>query len=141
MGISDRSRPGRAGQERLEIHILSGADGIALVTAVTSAYTYDGVMVQPMVTAVRSRRGPRRRKAGRLWASKGYDRPVHPRWLRERGIVTWIARRGVNSSERLGRYRWKLERTLAPLTGYRRLAIRYERYGSTSPGFFNSQAR
>lgn len=34
-------------------------------------------------------------------------------WLRERGIVPRIARRGVDSSERLGRYRWKIERALA----------------------------
>jgi transposase len=38
-----------------------------------------------------------------------------------------IARRGVESSERLGRHRWKAERTIAWLAGYRRLRIRYDR--------------
>ncbi|TWH05932.1 DDE family transposase, partial [Rhodococcus rhodochrous J45] len=59
-----------------KIHILSDADGIPLVTAVTSANTHDSVMLQPMVAAipaVRSRRGPRRRRPGRLRADKGYD--------------------------------------------------------------------
>jgi transposase len=38
-----------------------------------------------------------------------------------------IARRGVESSERLGRHRWKVERTLSWLSCYRRLAIRWDR--------------
>ena len=38
-----------------------------------------------------------------------------------------LARRGVESSERLGRYRWVVERTLAWLHRFRRLAVRYER--------------
>jgi transposase len=33
----------------------------------------------------------------------------------------------VESSERLGRHRWVIERSLAWLTGYRRLTLRYER--------------
>ena len=38
-----------------------------------------------------------------------------------------IARRGIESSEHLGRYRWIVERTLAWLARFRRHAIRYER--------------
>ena len=38
-----------------------------------------------------------------------------------------IARRGVESSQRLGRHRWVVERTLAWLARFRRLTIRYER--------------
>ncbi len=38
-----------------------------------------------------------------------------------------IARKGVDSSERLGRHRWVVERTLAWLSQFRRLMIRYER--------------
>jgi transposase len=44
-----------------------------------------------------------------------------------RRIIDRIARRGVESSVRLGRYRWVVERTLAWLSRYRRLTIRYER--------------
>ena len=46
---------------------------------------------------------------------------------RGRGIVPRIARRGVESSERLGRHRWVVERTLAWLARFRRLTVRYER--------------
>jgi transposase len=37
------------------------------------------------------------------------------------------ARRGQESKERLGRYRWVVERTIGWLHRYRRLRIRYER--------------
>ena len=47
--------------------------------------------------------------------------------LRRRGIRIRIAPRGVESSERLGRHRWVIERTLAWLNQFRRLTIRYER--------------
>jgi hypothetical protein len=36
----------------------------------------------------------------------------------------------IESSERLGRHRWKIERPIARLFGYRRLTVRYERKGS-----------
>jgi len=38
-----------------------------------------------------------------------------------------IARQGVEASERLGRHRWVVERTLAWRNRYRRLTIRHER--------------
>ncbi|MDI4667493.1 transposase, partial [Xanthobacter autotrophicus] len=39
-----------------------------------------------------------------------------------------IARRGVDSSEHLGKHRWVVERTFAWINQFRRLAIRYERH-------------
>lgn len=54
----------------------------------------------------------------------------HLAWLRERGLVARIARPGIESGERLGRHRWKIERSIAWLFGYRRLTVRYERKGS-----------
>ena len=38
-----------------------------------------------------------------------------------------IARRGIDSSQRLGRHRWVIERTFAWMNRFRRLTIRYER--------------
>ena len=38
-----------------------------------------------------------------------------------------IARCGVESSTRLGRHRWKVERSIAWLAGCRRLRVRYDR--------------
>ncbi|QUQ64463.1 IS5 family transposase [Kutzneria sp. CA-103260] len=38
-----------------------------------------------------------------------------------------IARKDVESGEGLGRHQWVVERTIAWLYGYRRIAVRYER--------------
>ena len=48
-----------------------------------------------------------------------------------------IARRGVESSRRLGRHRYTVERSLAWLVGYRRLQVRYERRTATLLGFLS----
>jgi IS5 family transposase len=58
---------------------------------------------------------------------KGYDDPRCRRALRRRGITPRIARRGIESSQRLGRHRYVVERSLARLAGYRRLQVGYER--------------
>ncbi|ANS31158.1 transposase [Rhodococcus opacus] len=104
---------------------------------------HDSTLLQPMVSAipaVKSRRGPRRRKPGKLRADKGYDYDEHRRWLREEGIVPRIARRGIERNDRLGRYRWRIERAIAWLTGYRRLTIRYERHAEHFAGFLHLAA-
>ncbi|MDQ0745992.1 hypothetical protein QF034_000223 [Streptomyces africanus] len=79
---------------------------------------------------VRSRRAPRRRRPVELRANKAYFSAEHLAWLRERGLVARIARPGIESGERLGRHRWKIERSIAWLFGYRRLTVRYEPKGS-----------
>ncbi|MFF4139675.1 transposase, partial [Streptomyces mirabilis] len=83
------------------------------------------------IPPIRSRRGPRRRKPAKLHADKGYDYDHVRRWLRKRGITHRIthriARKGIESSTRLGRHRWTIERTMARLAGCRRLHRRYER--------------
>ncbi|MFE9500744.1 transposase [Streptomyces collinus] len=63
----------------------------------------------------------------RLHADKAYDRADLRKWLRGKRIGVRIARRGIESSERLGRRRWVIERTMSWLSGYRRLNPRYER--------------
>ena len=61
------------------------------------------------------------------WAYYSAD---HLAWLRGRGLIPRIARPGIESGERLGLHRWKIERSIAWLFGYRRLTVRYERKGS-----------
>ncbi len=63
----------------------------------------------------------------KLHADKGYDYDKCRKALRERGIQGRIARRGVESSERLGRHRWVVERTHAWIAGFGKLRIRFER--------------
>jgi len=110
--------------------VLTDANGVPLVVGVSAANTHDSVSLPPLVRAIpatRSRRGPRRRRPDRLHADKAYDQPALRAFLAGRGIRPRIAGRGIESSERLGRYRWKVERMLAWLLGYRRLAQRWER--------------
>ncbi|MER6692075.1 IS5 family transposase [Streptomyces minutiscleroticus] len=120
----DRGKPGS------KLHVLSDAQGLPLALGVSGANAHNSQALLPLVLGIppiRSRRGPRRRRPGRLRADKAYYSAAHLRWLRDRGIVPRIARPGIESGERLGRHRWKIERSLAWLFGYRRLTVRYER--------------
>jgi IS5 family transposase len=80
------------------------------------------------VPPVRSgKRGRPRRRPAKLHADKAYDHRRCRKECRQRGVVPRVARRGVESSQKLGRHRWVVERTLAWLARFRRLAVRYER--------------
>jgi len=77
------------------------------------------------------RSGRPRKRPKKLHAEKGYDfrrcrAAVEREALRKRGIEIYLGRRTVDSSERLGRCRWVVERTLSWLARYRRLKVRYE---------------
>ena len=79
------------------------------------------------IPAIQMPTGHRRRRPGKLHGDKAYDYRRCRAYLRRRGIRPRIARRMVESSNRLGRHRWTIERTGAWLGGFRRLRIRYER--------------
>ena len=107
--------------------------GVPLAVVLSAADVHDSVLSEAVVDAVppvrglRGRPGRPRRRPAKLHADEGYDHPRCRRALRRRGVTARIARRGVESSERLGRHRWVVERTLAWLLGHRRLGVRYER--------------
>ncbi|MFB7669368.1 transposase, partial [Kitasatospora sp. NPDC056138] len=93
------------------------------------ANVHDSQALIPLAEAIppiRSRRGPRRRRPGTLHGDKAYDHRFIRSYLRRRQITARIARRGIESSNRLGRHRWVIERTVAWLNGFRRLHRRYE---------------
>jgi len=83
--------------------------------------------VMDAVPPIRQCWGPPRRRPTKLHADKAYDHQRCRRALVRRHIQPRIARRGVESSARLGRHRWVVERTLAWFGQFRRLAMRYER--------------
>jgi hypothetical protein len=56
-----------------------------------------------------------------------YDSAANRAYLQRRGIRPRIARRGVEASTRLGRQRWKVERSLSWLSCWRRLEVRWDR--------------
>ena len=129
---------GKAGSK---IHVISDAAGLPLAVAISAANTGDCLALRPghgrPGHPVPARATARRLK---LRADKGYDFDADRRWLRQRGIIPRIARRGIDTSERLGRHRQKIERILAWFTGYRRLTIRYERKASLYGAFLSLAA-
>lgn len=66
-------------------------------------------------------------KPRHLHPDKAYDIPHLRKWLWGKHIGIRIAPKDIESSERLGRRRWVIGRTMSWLTGYRRLNHRYER--------------
>lgn len=107
------------------------ARGTPLGVALSSANRHDSTMLTATLDAVppvrSGKRGRPRRRPKKLHADKGYDHRRCRRECRERGIEPRLARRGVDRSERLGRRRWVVERTLAWLARFRRLTVRHER--------------
>ena len=104
----------------------------------TAANLHDSNVLEELVDAIEPIKGPRgrpRKRPKKLHADKGYDANKCRAILRRRGIKSRIARRGIESSERLGRHRWVIERTLAWLERYRRLAVRYERRADIHEAF------
>lgn len=113
------------------------------MVAVSGANVHDSQALWPLIygiPSVRSRRGPRRSRPAKLHADKAYDSADTRRKLRKRGITCRIARKGIEPADRLGRIRWKIERTISWLFGYRRLTVRYERKGRHFAAFLSLAA-
>ena len=111
--------------------MVTDAEGTPLGLTISPANRHDSRMAAATLDAVPpvsgGRRGRPRRRPGKLHADKAYaGRPVRTA-LRQRGITPRIARPGVDSSKRLGRHRWVVERSFAWMARFRRLVVRYER--------------
>jgi transposase len=121
---TDRGRPGTKDL------VLVERQGIPLAEEVLAANVPDGCRCTALVDALKPIRQPRgrpRRRPARFHADKASDSARCREALRHRGIQPRIARKGIESSEHLGRYRWVAERTLAWVQQFRRLVVRYER--------------
>jgi transposase len=122
-------------------HIVVDRNGLPLAVTISGSNVHDSRMLEETVDAIpplrlpAKRRGRPRQRPRKLHADKGYDYPRCRRALRARGTIPRIARRGIESSERLGRYRWVVERTLSWLNRFRRLKVRYERRGEMHQAF------
>jgi transposase len=128
---------GKAGTKR---HVLTDRAGIPLVARISGANRHESVLFEEMIDAVPPIKGPsghRRKRPAKLHADKAYDVPRCRRALTRRRIKVRIARKGRDSSARLGRHRWVVERTLAWLSRFRRLAIRYERRDDIHEAFLS----
>jgi transposase len=142
-GAQTGPSPVDRGKRGSKDHLVVDRRGVPLAVALSAATTHDSLLLEDVIDAIppivgpRGRPGRPRRRPGQRHADKGYDYPRCRQALRARGLVPRIARRGVASSERLGRHRWVVERTLAWLLGCRRLGVRYERRPDLLLGFLH----
>jgi len=101
---------------------------------------HDSHLLVPLVEAipaVKGLSGRARKRPGKLHADRAYASRAHRVWLRRQGIAAKIARSGVESRERLGRWRWVEERTLGWLRRFRRLRIHNERRADIHQAFLS----
>jgi transposase len=112
---------------------VSERQGVPLAALLTAANVNEGTVLARLLDAIPPIRQPRhrpgrpRRRPDKLHADKAYDSARNRHVLRQRGITPRIARRRIESSARLGRYRWVVERDFAWLYRNRHLLVRYER--------------
>ncbi|WP_128092703.1 IS5 family transposase [Streptomyces afghaniensis] len=120
----DRGKPGS------KMHVLSDANGLPLRVGVSAASTHDSQALKPVLSHFHMGHESHAAdsKPKRLHADKAYDVPHLRRWLWGKRIGVRIAAKGIDSSERLGRQQWVIERIMSWLTGYRRLTHRYEHH-------------
>jgi transposase len=120
----DRSKPGS------KLHLVCDGHGLPLTVVVTAANVNDSTMFEAVlddIPAVQTPSARRRRRPDKLHADKAYDARHCRQYLRRRGIAARTARRGIESSQRLGRDRWRVERTLSWVSCWRRLQVRWDR--------------
>ena len=151
LGLGKRTRPrggrktgknptdkGKKGSKR---HIVVDREGIPLSVTHSAANVHDSKLLEEAVDAIspirKPRRGRPRKRPNKLHTDKAYDFPRCREALRKRGITPRIARRGIESSEKLGRYRWVVERTLSWINRFRRLKVRYERRDDIHQAFLD----
>ena len=107
---------------------------------ITAANVHDSMVFEELIDAIEPIKRPRgrpRKRPEKLHADKAYDDKKCKEALRRRRIKSRIARKGIESSKRLDWHRWVVERTLAWLSKYRRLTIRYERRGDIHEAFLH----
>jgi transposase len=118
------------GKPGTKLHLVCDDGGVPLSVVVTAANVNDTTMFQAVmadIPPIRTPAGRRRTRPAKMHADKGYDSRANRAYLRRRGIKARIARREVESSTRLGRHRWKVERSLSWLSCFRRLQVRWDR--------------
>lgn len=129
---TDRGKPGT------KRHVVVERGGLPLAKLLTGANQHDSVVFDELLDAIppiKTPAGRRRKRPDKLHSDKGYDYPRCRHALRRRHIKSRIARKGIERSDRLGRHRWVVERTLAWLNQFRRLRVRDERRADIHDAF------
>ncbi len=99
---TDRGKPGT------KRHLITDRQGTPLAVCLTGANRHDSVVFDhllDLVPGILTPSGRRRRRPRKGHAEKAYDDPRCRQALRQRHILIQIARRGIESTQRLGRHR------------------------------------
>ena len=126
--------------------VLADGQGIPLGVLLASATPNEVTLAEATLAAVRvprRGRGRPRMRPERIIADRGYDSDPLRRRLRRRGIELIVPYRCNNRNKpyqdgrKLRRYRrrWKIERTFAWFSNFRRLQVRQDRILSVFQGF------
>jgi transposase len=137
-GRKTGKNPTDKGKKGTKRHLVSDRRGIPLCVMISAANVHDSMVFEELIDAIEPIKRPRgrpRKRPNKLHADKAYDDKKCKGALRRRGIKSRIARKGIESTQKLGRHRWIVERTLAWLSKYRRLTIRYERRDNIHEAF------
>jgi IS5 family transposase len=129
-GAKTGPTPTNRGKPGTKRHLVADKNGIPLAQVTTAANVNETTVLERLLDAippVRGKRGRPRRRPKKLHADQAYRSRKNQRLLWARRIQSRIARPGVESSEKLGRFRWVVERSIAWLDQMRRLVIHYER--------------
>lgn len=121
-------------------HVLVDQREPSLVARISGAQVHDSRLVIPLVKsipAVKGLAGRARKRPGKPHADRAYASRAQRVWLRRRGIAARIAHYGMESRERLGRWRWVVERTSGWIRRFRRLRIRHERRADIHQAFLS----
>ena len=134
-GTDTGPNPTDRGKAGSKLHIVTDAQGLPLALTISAANVHDSRQFEPTLQAIpgvrNGRPGRPRCRVLKLHADKGYDFRRCRAFLCSKGIKPRIARLGIESSQRLGRHRWKVERTFSWLLSFRKLAVRRERSAAT----------
>ncbi len=120
--------------------MVSDRQGIPLVSLETAANVNEGTKLLDAIDAIppiKQPTGPPRRRPDKLHADKAYDSRDRRAALQQRDITPRIARKGIESKTKLGRYRWVIERDFAWLHRNRRLLVRFERRDDLHAAFLH----
>lgn len=128
-GALSGRNPTDRGKSGSKHHVVTDRKGRPLAQSLTPANTHDAKEALVLVDEVKptkTKKGGRKKRPQKLHGDKGYDSKRIRQGLRERGITPRIARKGIESNQKLGRHRWVAERTLSWLHQFKRLLVRFE---------------
>jgi len=109
-----------------------------LIARLTAANVNDVTQLEPLIAAlpaVAGRRGRPRRKPDVIQGDRAYRSVDRHARLAAQGITALVAKPRSPHGSGLGVFRWVVERTLAWLHRFRRLALRYERRADVHEAF------